>query len=59
MKIVTGLVVIAALVVLTAAEIRAARLGLQRQSRKESLLLAVVVLVGGSAAIVRLLISFG
>lgn len=57
MTLLTGLVVIAAAIVLAAAEIRAARLGLARPSRRESVLLALVFLVGGAAAAIRLLIA--
>jgi cytochrome c oxidase assembly factor CtaG len=57
MTLATGLVAIAAMVVLAAAEIRSARLGSERPSRRELLLLGVVFLVGCSAAAIRLFIA--
>jgi hypothetical protein len=57
MKIAAGVVLIAAIVVLATAEIRAAHLGIERPSRRESVLIASVFLVGGAAVLVRLLIA--
>jgi hypothetical protein len=57
MTLAAGLAVIAALIVLTGAEIRAARLGLERPNRKELIVLGAVFFLGTAAAVVRLLFA--
>jgi hypothetical protein len=57
MTVVAGIAVVAALVVLAGAEIRAALLGLARPGRRELIVLAVVFGVGAAAALLRLLVA--
>lgn len=54
MMLATGLAVLGAALFLIAAEIRGVRMGAERSTPRERLLIAVVFVIGMSAAVIRL-----